>query len=75
MPSPVFPPPAPYPRPERFFLDLDGSAHWYIVPEARRAEWDAWTSLSEDDEASWDVPDYAKRIGSPSSVTFTNPCV
>lgn len=58
----------------RFFLDQDNSMHWYLVPESRRAEWSAWTNLPEDDEASWDAPEWARRLsGSPCWVTFTNP--
>lgn len=59
---------------DRYFLDQDSSCHWYLVPAAKRAEWDKWSSLPDDDEASWDEPKYAKRLGGgPQFVTFTDP--
>lgn len=58
----------------RYFLDQDNSSHWYIVPLDRKAEWEAWLAIDEDDEASWDAPEWAKSIGgSPTLVTFTDP--
>jgi hypothetical protein len=54
-----------------YFLDQDCSTHWYVVPEARRVEWDAWCALDEDDEDAWEAPEYATRLnGSPTRVTF-----
>ncbi len=28
---------------ERFFLDTCGGGHWYVVPAAKRKEWQEWT--------------------------------
>ena len=59
---------------DRFFLDMDSSFHWYLVPVCRRAEWEAWNALDDDNEAGWVAPDYANRLnGSVSRVTFTDP--
>lgn len=59
---------------DRYFLGHDQSCHWYLVPAARRAEWEKWSNIPEDDEASWDEPAWAKRIGGdPACVTFTDP--
>lgn len=59
---------------ERFFLAQDGSCHWYLVPATRRAEWDAWRDLPEDDEDSWEAPKWAERLERhPSTVTFESP--
>lgn len=59
---------------ERFFLDQDQSSHWYIVPAAKRTEWDAWRDLPDDDEASWEAPIWSRRLdGSPTNITFSNP--
>lgn len=56
---------------EEYFFSQDNSTHWYVVPVSKRKEWDKWNNLDEDDEASWEVPEYAKAIGgSPSLVTF-----
>lgn len=55
-----------------WFLDQDCSSHWYVVPRSRQAEWDAWTSIDEDDPKAWNAPEWAARIGgSPTLVTFT----
>lgn len=73
-------PPAPTPDPAteaqamRYFLDQDNSMHWYLVEADHGAEWDAWTSLPDDDPAGWACPGYAERLdGGPSRVTFENP--
>lgn len=59
---------------ERFFLAQDNSSHWYVVPCSKSDEWEAWTALDEDDEASWVHPEWASQVGgSPSLVTFENP--
>lgn len=61
-------------EPERFFLAQDDSCHWYLVPAARREEWEAWCDIPTFDERSWEAPDFARALGgSPSSVTFENP--
>jgi hypothetical protein len=58
----------------RYFLSRDNSSHWYLVPADKRAEWNAWCDLDEDDERSWDTPEWARRLsGSPSRITFTDP--
>jgi hypothetical protein len=59
---------------DRFFLSQDSACHWYLVPVGRRAEWEEWCDLDEDDERGWDPPDFARRLaGNPSGVTFENP--
>lgn len=59
---------------KRFYLSRDQSSHWYIIPYARRAEWDKWLELPEDDERSWTPPAWAREVGgSPSLVTFERP--
>jgi hypothetical protein len=61
------------PENTRYFLDRDNDGHWYLVPADKRDEWDAWTDLDPDDEASWDVPEWAMSLGyAPSLVTFEN---
>lgn len=58
---------------ERFFLGRDQSSHWYLVPVVNKLEWEAWTDLPEDDECSWESPEFAKMIDGPYSLTFTDP--
>jgi hypothetical protein len=40
----------------------DQSSHHYYIPLTRYAEWSAWSELDEEDERSWNVPDYAVPI-------------
>jgi hypothetical protein len=57
----------------RYFLSRDDSGHWYLVPADRRADWEPWANLDEDDEASWTPPGWARRVnGAPSQITFEN---
>lgn len=59
---------------ERYFMSMDGSGHWYVIPVARQHEWEEWTDIPEDDERAWEAPDFAKPVGgAPSCVTFSNP--
>lgn len=61
---------------ERYFLDTDEDGHWYVVPVSRKADWEAWQDLPEDDEQTWEPPDFARQVGgAPSLVTFTDPQV
>lgn len=56
---------------KKYFLDRDGSCHWYIVDADKRKEWYEWIELYEDDERSWEAPEYAKSIGgNPSRIEF-----
>lgn len=62
--------------PERFYLAQDNDSHWYVVPVARKAEWDEWCEIAPDDERAWDAPDFAKQVGGAYSlVTFENPTI
>ena len=58
----------------RYFLSMDSSFHWYIVPVSRRLEWEMWNALDDNDESGWETPPYASRIGGAvSRVTFLDP--
>ena len=57
---------------KEYFFDQDRSSHWYIVESDHREEWDKWCGLDEDNEESWEPPEFAKAVGGCiSSVTFT----
>lgn len=56
---------------ERFFIGSDESSHKYIVPLSRKADWDAWREIPEDDPRSWDAPEYAEMIEG-GRLTFQN---
>lgn len=56
----------------RFFEGSDGSCHRYLVPFEFLAEWNQWCELPEDDEASWEAPEWAQRIDG-GLLTFTDP--
>ena len=60
----------------RYFLTVDNSSHWYIVPVERREEWNDWREIPETDERAWFAPDYATAVdGAPGRVTFTDPVI
>lgn len=55
------------------YLTQDNDSHWYVVPVARREEWDAWRNLDSDDERAWTPPSFAVEVGgSPSQVEFSS---
>jgi hypothetical protein len=59
---------------QRYFLAQDGSCHWFLVPEDKRCEWEAWANLPEEEQQC--APEFAKWLeGDPSLVTFTDPIV
>ena len=58
---------------ERFAIVTDNDSHWYLIPAARKTEWDAWADIPSDDERAWTEPDFAKRIDGPYRLTFTDP--
>ncbi len=58
----------------KYFLSTDYDGHWFVVPVAKKEEWNAWTSLDEDDEKAWEAPEWAYSIGgSPTQVEFEFP--
>jgi hypothetical protein len=58
----------------RWFIGHDCSGHQYLIPEAREAEWGAFCEIPEDDERSWEVPDWAVRIDG-GQLTFCFPYI
>ena len=58
---------------KEYFLAQDQSFHWFIVDAQYEKEWDEWRELDEDDERSWEAPDFAEMLGmAPSKVKFKN---
>jgi hypothetical protein len=55
---------------QKYFLVQDNSCHWYVIPEDKKDEWDTFCDLPEDDEASWEVPEFARDVDGPHSVAF-----
>lgn len=45
-----------------YFLDCDDDGHDYLIPSSRRKDWNEWLNLDRDEELSWVVPSYAKRL-------------
>lgn len=55
----------------KYILTQDNSSHWYVIPFDKRKEWNDWLNIPEDNEDSWEVPDFADMVGgSPSNVVF-----
>lgn len=60
---------------KKYFMDQDNSGHNYIIEASRRNEWESWLGIDEDDEESWNVPDFARGIDGISEIEFENPSV
>lgn len=58
---------------KQYFLDTDGSCHWYLIDYSQKKEWDEWIDLDEEDPNAWEAPDFAKRIDGPQSIIFQKP--
>lgn len=56
-----------------YMLGQDNSCHWYILPADKKDEWEEWLSIDEDDERSWDVPEFAQFIDGWHKLYFENP--
>ena len=55
---------------KKYFFDQDNDCHWYKVELDHKDDWLKWLNLDEDDEASWNVPEYAKIINGVFSEEF-----
>jgi hypothetical protein len=40
----------------------DNSFHHYVIPYDERESWYKFCAIPEDDERSWEVPEYAVRV-------------
>lgn len=58
-------------EPDRYCIVSDNSGHKYFIPVDKGDDWDKWLSLPDDDERSWDQPEYSTRID--GRFTFTDP--
>ncbi len=57
-----------------WFLDQDSDCHWFRIPVARRAEWEAWRDLDAEDEEADTVPGFAIPLsGHPRLFEFLLP--
>lgn len=55
----------------KFILVQDNDGHWYVIPQPRISDWQAWLDVSHLDDGAWDLPSYATEVGGhPSLVTF-----
>lgn len=45
-----------------FRLVSDNSGHDYVIPVDRSEDWEAFMAIPEDDQASWEVPDFAHQV-------------
>lgn len=66
----------------RFYIGGDDDGHDYLVPLEQRADWTAWEEhqaknpdgmTAEEQERAWTPPEYARRIGGWSMLSFTDP--
>ena len=56
----------------KFFLSQDESCHWYVIPALHREKWEAFLDIPEDDERSWDAPEWAVTVDHASDIEFGN---
>lgn len=47
---------------DRYIEVFDNDSHRYQIPWSKIEEWHNFVEIPEDDERSWDVPDFAERI-------------
>lgn len=57
----------------RYKIAEDNSCHYYLIPANKQKEWDEWLNIPEDDERSWDAPNFAVAIDGWHRLTFENP--
>jgi hypothetical protein len=57
-----------------FFIDRDKNSHYYLINNEFREQWEEWNNLSEDDERSWNIPDFVIPVNKhPKHLTFSEP--
>ena len=49
----------------------DNDFHRYVIPNEKYDQWSEFLEIPSDDEASWDVPEWAEHIDG-GRVVFTN---
>lgn len=47
---------------EEYIAVKDNDTHRYQIPSSRKKDWEEFCEIPEDDERSWDVPEWAERI-------------
>lgn len=47
---------------EEYIAVKDNDSHRYQIPVSKKDDWDTFCEIPSDDEASWDVPEWAERI-------------
>ena len=58
----------------KYFIDRDGDGHWFLIPADKRWKRNQFLNLDPQDEAAWEVPEWAKYLNSgPASIIFENP--
>jgi hypothetical protein len=57
----------------KYILGQDNSCHWYLLPADKKEEWEEWLDISEEDERSWTLPEFAKFIDGWHKLSFENP--
>lgn len=58
---------------QRFILAKCNSNRWFIIPQEKAKDWNAFVTMDENDPASWNYPKWAIRVGgSYNLVSFTD---
>lgn len=55
---------------EEYIAVKDNDTHRYQIPKSKKGEWDIFCDIPSDDEASWDVPEWAERLDGMPLTSF-----
>lgn len=60
---------------DEFIAVKDNDGHRYQIPRSKKHEWDEFMEIPEDDERSWDVPEWAERIDGMPVTSFKDQAI
>lgn len=63
---------------QKYILDCDDDAHWYVFPAEKREEFEKWVEIQYGEDYENPLygtqPEWVKSVGGhPNSFTFENP--
>ena len=46
----------------KYTLIQDNDWHWYVIPSNCQNDWSEWCEIPEDEEESWESPEFAREV-------------